>query len=110
MMSDSALVARTERARILVLDDEELILHALRRTFESAGYDVTACIDPGQALDHLQHNRFHVLSADYMMPLMSGAEFLARARTVQPDAMRILLTAANDFSAAVDAINNGEIY
>src|SRR3954465_8021552 len=45
-----------------------------------------------------------------MMPGMTGAEFLARARAMQPATIRILITAAHDFSAAVDAINNGEIF
>src|SRR6266849_5820542 len=45
-----------------------------------------------------------------MMPGMTGAEFLARARALQPETIRILITAAHDFSAAVDAINNGEIF
>src|SRR5260370_29638589 len=45
-----------------------------------------------------------------MMPGMSGAEFLAQAKALQPETIRILLTAAHDFSAAVDAINNGEIF
>jgi len=43
-------------------------------------------------------------------PRMSGAEFLARARQLQPETIRILLTAAHDCSAAVDAITNGEIF
>ena len=96
--------------RILIVDDEAAILHALRRTFEAAGYEVTACLEPSVALEKLRQESFHLVSADYMMPSMSGAEFLARARQIRPDAMRILLTAAHDFGAAVDAINNGEIF
>ena len=45
-----------------------------------------------------------------MMPGMTGAEFLAQAKALQPETIRILVTAAHDFSAAVDAINNGEIF
>ena len=99
-----------EVERLLVVDDEAPILHALQRTFEAAGYQVTACADPAEALERLKEKPYQVLSADYMMPGMSGAEFLARARSVQPETIRILITAAHDFSAAVDAINNGEIF
>src|SRR5207245_1798572 len=101
---------RSEVERLLVVDDEGPILHALQRTFEAAGYEVTACLDPAEALDRLKEKEFQVLSADYMMPGMTGAEFLARARALQPETIRILITAAHDFSAAVDAINNGEIF
>src|SRR5256885_12651721 len=96
--------------RLLVVDDEGPILHALQRTFEAAGYEVTACLDPAQALVAMEQREFQVISADYMMPGMTGAEFLARARAMQPATIRILITAANDFSTAVDAINNGEIF
>jgi len=99
-----------EIERLLVVDDEAPILHALQRTFEAAGYEVIACADPAEALDRLREKPFQVLSADYMMPGMTGAEFLAQAKSLQPETIRILLTAAHDFSAAVDAINNGEIF
>src|SRR5881275_162827 len=99
-----------EIERLLVVDDEAPILHALQRTFEAAGYQVTACADPAEALDRLREKPFQVLSADYMMPGMTGAEFLSRAKALQPETIRILLTAAHDFSAAVDAVNNGEIF
>ena len=101
---------QSEQERLLVVDDEGPILHALQRTFEAAGYEVTACLDPAEALDRLKERPYQVLSADYMMPGMTGAEFLARARALQPETIRILITAAHDFSAAVDAINNGEIF
>src|SRR2546430_7019504 len=99
-----------EIERFLVVDDEAPILHALQRTFEAAGYEVIACADPAEALDRLREKPFQVLSADYMMPGMTGAEFLAQAKSLQPETIRILLTAAHDFSAAVDAVNNGEIF
>jgi response regulator RpfG family c-di-GMP phosphodiesterase len=96
--------------RVLVVDDEPSILHVLQRTLENAGYQVTACTDPVQALAHLKERSYQVLSADYMMPGMTGAQFLAQARVIQPETLRILLTAANDFSAAVAAINDGQIF
>src|SRR4051812_15728391 len=96
--------------RLLVVDDEAPILHALQRTFEAAGYQVTACADPAEALERLREKPYQVLSADYMMPGMTGAEFLSKAKSLQPETIRILLTAAHDFSAAGDAVNNGEIF
>src|SRR4051812_371518 len=104
------VTAMDEVERLLVVDDEAPILHALQRTFEAAGYQVTACADPAEALDRLREKPYQVLSADYMMPGMTGAEFLSRAMVLQPETIRILLTAAHDFSAAVDAVNNGEIF
>src|SRR5207253_10621703 len=97
-----------EIERLLVVDDEAPILHALQRTFEAAGYQVTACADPAEALDRLREKPYQVLSADYMMPGTTGAEFLAQAKALQPETIRTRSTAAHDCSAAVDAINNGQ--
>src|SRR3954469_19100649 len=107
---DRSGVEMSEVERLLVVDDEAPILHALQRTFEAAGYEVCACADPAEALDRLREKPYQVLSADYMMPGMPGAGFPARARALPPEPIRILLTAAHDFSAAVDAVNNGEIF
>src|SRR5213082_981155 len=109
-MSGDGVSMRSDVERLLVVDDEGPILHALQRTFEAAGYEVPACLDPAQALLAMEQREYQVISADYMMPGMTGAEFLARARVMQPATIRILITAAHDFSAAVDAINNGEIF
>jgi response regulator RpfG family c-di-GMP phosphodiesterase len=100
----------SEVERILVVDDELAILHVLSRTLEGAGYQVTACTDPVAALKHLRERTYQVLSVDFMMPGMTGAQFLAQARVIQPETLRILLTAANDFSAAAAAVNEGEIF
>jgi len=96
--------------RVLIVDDEQHILHVLERTLAAAGYQVTTCTDPMQALEYLKQRTYQVLSADYMMPGINGAEFLAQARRIQPETVRILVTAANDFSAAVAAVNDGEIF
>src|SRR6202158_3153943 len=100
----------SEIERLLVVDDEAAILHALQRTFEAAGYEVIACADPAEALDRLREEPFQVLSAHDMMPGRTGGESLAQAKALQPETIRILLTAAHAFSAAVDAVNNGEIF
>src|SRR5256714_5561021 len=109
-MSGDGVSMRSEVERLLVVDDEGPILHALQSLFEAAGYEVPACLDPAQALVAMEQREYQVISADYMMPGMTGADYLARARVMQPATIRILITAAHDFSAAVDAINNGEIF
>src|SRR2546428_13728298 len=97
-----------EIERLLVVDDEAPILHALQRTFEAAGYEVIACADPAEALDRLREKPFQVLSPDYMMPGMTGAEFLPRAMALQPETSRILLTAGDAFTAPLGAVTKDD--
>jgi len=51
-----------------------------------------------------------VVISDLRMPSMNGTAFLAHARHLVPDAVRILLTGAADMESAIAAVNDGEIY
>ncbi|HZJ63905.1 MAG TPA: HD domain-containing phosphohydrolase [Kofleriaceae bacterium] len=48
--------------------------------------------------------------SDMRMPKMDGATFLARARELAPDAVRILLTGHADLDAAIKAVNQGQLF
>ncbi len=96
--------------RILVVDDERIVLTALRETLRLEGYEVVATSDPLEALDIIQRTRFSVILTDQQMPVLTGLEFLAQAKEVQPNAVRILITAVLSLNTVIDAINKGEIY
>ena len=96
--------------RILVVDDEEIVLVALRETLRREGYQVDTTVDALQALDLVRKEQYAVIITDQMMPLLSGLEFLGQVKQIQPDATRILITAVLSLSTVIDAINKGEIY
>jgi response regulator RpfG family c-di-GMP phosphodiesterase len=102
--------ASPESKRLLVVDDEALVLAALRETLLLEGYEVVACEDPVQALALLKTTSFSVLLVDQMMPALTGLEFLAEAKKIQPHATRILVTAVLSLGTVIDAINRGEVY
>jgi response regulator RpfG family c-di-GMP phosphodiesterase len=97
--------------RLLFVDDEPFVLRALKRTFELEGFEVVTAQRPADALELLQKDAsFVVIGSDYRMPEMNGAEFLQRARDLVPQSYRLLISAVEEFHAAVDSINRGEIY
>ncbi len=98
------------RNRILVIDDEQIVLIALSGALRREGYEVTALANPLDGLELIQKESFGVIITDQQMPQLSGLEFLAQAKQHQPDASRILITAVLSLSVAIDAINKGEIY
>jgi len=99
-----------EPGRVLVVDDDALILRALQRVLEAQGFSVSGRSHPADALEDLRSQPANLIISDYMMPGMNGVEFLTEARRVCPDAPRLLLTAANDFRVAAEAVNSGEVY
>jgi response regulator RpfG family c-di-GMP phosphodiesterase len=108
--SDPMRVATPSADRVLIVDDDELILKALARTLESAGYECRCYLRPEDALDAIVDDAPVVIISDYMMPSMDGVTFLGFARQRVPGAVRILCTAAEDFRVALQAVNAGEVY
>src|ERR1017187_9178869 len=95
---------------ILIVDDEEIVLVALRDTLAREGYHVVASPHAIHAMTVLKDQQFSVVISDQQMPLISGLEFLTKVREMQPNATRILITAVLSLSTVIDAINKGEIY
>src|SRR5262245_10119149 len=98
-----------QRHAILVVDDEEIVLVALRETLKQLGFEVTALTDAVEALALLQSQPFSVVVTDHQMPRLTGLEFLAEARRLQPRASRILITAVLNVATVIEAINRAEI-
>lgn len=96
--------------RLLIVDDEQLVLTGLRETLTREGYHVTTATNPFVALEELKKQIFSVIISDNHMPGVTGLEFLAQAKELQPNASRILITAVLSLDTVIDAINKGEIY
>jgi thioredoxin reductase (NADPH) len=101
------------RPAIVAVDDEPAVLAAvardLRRRF-GEGYRILRAGSGAEGLDVLRELRTRgdqvaLLVADQRMPGMAGTEYLVQARTIVPDAKRLLLTAYADTEAAIAAIN-----
>jgi response regulator RpfG family c-di-GMP phosphodiesterase len=95
---------------ILIVDDEELVLTTLREILSREGYQVVTSPHAVHAASILQEQQFSVVISDQHMPLVTGLEFLAQVKQIQPDATRILITGVLSLGTVIDAINKGEIY
>lgn len=100
--------------RLLIVDDETPVLHALRRLlqrhFSPQLLGVEVCADPLQALQRLQQARFDVLISDYRMPRMDGVTLLASAKDLDPRTVRMMLSAAADFGTVLAAVNRAGVF
>lgn len=95
---------------VLLVDDEESILSALRRLLRREPFHILTASGGQAGLDELARNRVDVIVSDQRMPGMSGIEFLRRAKELYPDTVRIVLSGYADLQSITDAINEGAIY
>ena len=101
--------AGSTKARVLFVDDEERILNAVKALFRQE-YDVVTALGGEAALAAIKQGGFHVIVSDQRMPGITGVELLRQARTLAPNAVRMLLTGYTDLAALVGSINQGEIF
>lgn len=100
----------TPSPKILLLDDDEIILLAIKETLGRENYDISVFSKAGEALEALKSDRFAVIVSDQRMPEMTGLEFLNESKSLQPNASRILITGVLTLNTVIDAVNKGEIF
>jgi response regulator RpfG family c-di-GMP phosphodiesterase len=97
------------RHTLLIVDDEPALLQSLRHQF-CREYRVLTAENGRDALDLLGREEVHTILTDQRMPGMTGDAFLAQARHVKPDAVRMLFTGYADIQAVIGAVNEGRIF
>ena len=101
----------TEQPRIMVVDDEDMVITSIRAflTLET-DWEVFGHTDPESAAEALKSQTVDVVVSDYLMPRMNGMQLLGKAREIQPEAARVLLTGHADKQSAIVAINEIGLY
>ncbi len=100
----------TGRARtVLLADADPGTVSAVRAALAGEGRTVLAAADAHQALSTLGAQRVDVLVGELALPGDSGLSLLVEARRLHPAVARVVLTAVEDFAAAVAAINEAEV-
>ena len=105
-------------SHILIVDDDEAILKALRRVLtltpcpvggEVRRLKVDIFSSPEDALEQAQQTAYDLVISDYRMPGMNGVQFLKAFREIQPDAARLILSGYADLDGLIGAINEAGI-
>ncbi|KPJ75195.1 MAG: chemotaxis protein CheY [Planctomycetes bacterium DG_20] len=93
--------------RILVVDDDEIILTSLSEFLRLEGYGVETARSFQEASAHLAAGTFQVAIADVSMPEVDGFELLKMTRNRYPDMAVIMITGYGTIESAVEAIKRG---
>jgi DNA-binding NtrC family response regulator len=94
-------------ARILIVDDQEMMRDSLAGTLAREGHEIVAASDGPGALSRLSAGRFDLLITDLKMPRMTGIELLNEAKRIRPDMPVVMMTAFATVQTAVEAMKAG---
>lgn len=93
--------------KVLVIDDEPVIVEALRRVLTSAGFAVTVATNAEDALEMMETVKPSVVVVDIRLPGISGIEFIPRAREVDQKAVILLMSGFSSSDHVVLSLQAG---
>jgi EAL domain-containing protein (putative c-di-GMP-specific phosphodiesterase class I) len=97
------------KPRLLLVDDDEVLLRSYTRALEAQGYDVHPSHDGEQAIRALADRTFDVVISDIDMPRLNGLELLTRIRERDLDVPVVLVTGNPSLDTAMAAIEQGAL-
>jgi DNA-binding NtrC family response regulator len=99
--------ATSRTARILIVDDEAMLLDILAEHFINASYEVETAASGVDALTSVVRGRPDVVLLDIKMPRMSGIEVLKDILKIDPTITVIMVSGASDVGVTAEAFRHG---
>jgi nitrogen regulation protein NR(I) len=93
--------------KILIVDDDQSLIHFLSRLLTKQGYEVSAFADGASALKQIAKEQFDLILLDYKMPGLSGLDTLKEIRKAQMKTPVIIMTAYGTTETAIEAMKLG---
>ena len=96
-----------EEKRILIVDDDTIVLDTFKAILQSAGYIADTAETGRDALDKAEETYYNLALLDIRLPDMEGIELLTQMHRLAPKMMKIMVTGYPSIGNTVDAINKG---
>ncbi len=93
--------------RLLLADDDEVLLKGLKRTLTSAGYEVMTCTNGSEVISKVEEDDPDLVVLDIMLPGKDGLSVLKEIRERYPDLPVIMLTARSEYVDRVVGLEMG---
>jgi DNA-binding NtrC family response regulator len=97
----------SEKANILIIDDDETILDSCTQVLLKAGYSVKGARDGEEGLKLFKSESFHMVLLDLKLPGSDGIEVLGHIKTENPETPVIIMTGYASVESAVGAMKQG---
>jgi len=93
--------------RILVIDDDEGHAEAIAEGLEVDGFQCRLASSGAEGIERMSESSFDAILTDLVMYEVTGLDVLEQARTLQPEAVVLLITGHGSVETAVDAMRRG---
>lgn len=95
------------RSKILIIDDEEVVLDSCKLILQGGDYDTATASDGTRGLQLVEEIKPDLMFVDLKMPGISGLEVLEQIHEIDPNLVAIVITGYATVSSAVDAMKMG---
>ncbi|KMY67907.1 hypothetical protein AAU61_08635 [Desulfocarbo indianensis] len=96
-----------EKAKVLVIDDEESMREACAKVLTREGYQVRTAANGEEGLEMVRQVPPDIVFVDLAMPKLAGLEVLDELAVLAPDTIKVVITAYATVSAALEAVRHG---
>jgi formate/nitrite transporter len=93
--------------KILIIDDEEIVLKSCRRIFEAEGFDVVTTNNPHEGLQLASDTSFDVILVDWMMPGLDGMDVVEELDRRSPNSAMVMISGYPTVGRATEAMKRG---
>ncbi len=97
----------TDKIKILIIDDEEVVCSSCERFLIEEGYDVQTVYNGRDGINLIDKNNYDIVITDLKMPGMSGMEILEYVRDRRPDIQVIMITGYSTAANAEESLRKG---
>jgi formate/nitrite transporter len=93
--------------KMLIIDDEEIVLRSCRKIFEAEGFEVVTTINPQEGLRLVTESSFDVILVDWMMPGFDGMDVVEEIDRRSPNSAMVMITGYPTVGRATEAMKRG---
>ncbi len=95
------------KPRILLIEDDDLMLNMLEDNLGRSGYSTSSAVDGLEGIEKFKKNDFELVILDLKLPKLDGISVLKRIKETSPDAVCVIMTGYGTVETAVQAMKIG---
>jgi formate/nitrite transporter len=93
--------------KMLIIDDDEIVLKSCRKIFEKEGFEVTTSANPQEGIKLVSEKIFDVVLVDWMMPGLDGMEVVEELDKHSPNSAMVMISGYPSVGRATEAMKRG---